>query len=198
MTPMDRRDIEGENRMYRRCLFAVLLLALAAASSQAQTLIYEHDGTPLFSITYPSAWLVDLDFEEEAREAGTYQEGEELALRIVEARPNDDRHLWFGVWAIPDAGTLGEGLAYLSSLQQDLFTGLELSEARTTELGGMSARVLQGTARREGEPVELLMALFEPRRGAIAAALYVGEPEAWQIHRQELEAMVASLKAAAE
>lgn len=191
-------DTVGNRRLYRTCLVAVLLLAFAAAGSRAQTLIYEHEGRSLFSITFPEAWLVDLDFEDEAREAGTYQEGEELELRIVEARPSDGSRLWVGLWSVPDVATLDEGLAYFASLQQDLFTDLELGEPRVRELGGMPARVIQGTARREGDPVELIMALFEPRRGTIATALGVGEPEAWKIYRHDLEALVASLEPAAD
>ena len=60
----------------------------------------------------------------------------------------------------------------------------------------MAARVVSGKALRDGEAVELKMALFEPREGVVATALYVGEPEAWQLHREELEAMAASIKPA--
>jgi len=175
---------------------AGLLLALVAATATAQTLTYDYEGSPLFSATFPEGWLIDLDFAEEARESGAYEDGEEPAMRIVEARPADGRKLWVGLWAVPDIETLDDGVAYFRSLRQELFTDVELSAPEETELGGMSARVSHGAARREGGPVELKIALFQPRPGAVAAALYVGAPDAWRAHSAELDAMVASLRPA--
>lgn len=87
--------------MRRRSLTVALgLLLTLTAAAHAQTLTYEHNGAALFSITYPAGWLIDLDFQQEAKEAGAYTEGEPLELRIVEARPADDRHLWIGAWVV--------------------------------------------------------------------------------------------------
>ena len=183
--------------MSRKALYTVLLLCFAAGASQGQTLIYEHQGSPLFSIEFPEGWLVDLDFEAEAREAGTYREGEELEIRILEANPGDGAHIWVGLWALPDARTLDEGVTYFTTLNRDLFTDLEVSEPEARELNGMAARILRGTAKRDGEAVELTMALFEARPGTIAAGLYVGAPDAWRTYREELESMLASLAPAA-
>jgi hypothetical protein len=169
---------------------------LLAAAAQAQTLTYEHQGKPLFSVTYPAGWLIDLDFQQEAEEAGAYKEGKPLELRIVEARPSDDRHLWVGIWVVPDATDLEQGKAYVASLRQDLFTDLEVSEPTSASLGGMPALLASGSARREGEPVELNVALFEPRAGIVAAALYVGKEDAWRDYRDELDAMATSIRPA--
>ena len=54
----------------------VLALLLLPALCQAETLAYMHDGKSLFSVTFPDSWLVDTDFVEEAKEAGTYKGGE--------------------------------------------------------------------------------------------------------------------------
>lgn len=183
--------------MRLRTALSLLLSTLAlGTAAQAQTLTYDHEGSPLFSITYPAGWLVDLNFRQEAEEAGTYREGEPLKIRVVEARPGDDRRLWVGTWVVPDATTLDEGVSYIVSLRQDLFTEIEVSDPTEADLGGMRARLASGEALREGEPVELKIALFEPRAGIIAAALYVGEKEAWQLHRDELDAMAASIRPA--
>jgi hypothetical protein len=180
----------------KRLALIVGLGLLLTAPAEAQTLTYEHQGSPLFKITYPAGWLVDLDFQQEAKEAGAYKEGEPLELRIIEARPSDGRHLWVGLWVVPDATDLDQGEAYIASLRQDLFTDVEVSQPTTASLGGMPARLASGNALREGEPVELKIALFEPRAGIVAAALYVGIDEAWQEHRDELDAMAASIRPA--
>jgi len=180
-------------RKTRLQITAATLLILVAAVGRSQTLVYEHQDQPLFSIEIPNGWLVDLDFAQEARQAGA-PAGEEPELRVVEVSPGDGSHVWLGVWALPDAGTLDEGAAYFASLRQDLFTEVDLSPPATATLHGMSARTSKGTAVRDGEAVELAVALFEPRVGAIVAALYVGEPDAWRMHSEELEAMIESLE----
>ncbi len=173
------------------------LLAMAATGAVAETLVYEHDEKSLFSIEVPEGWLIDLDFADEARAAGN-AEGEAPMFRIVEISPGDGSHIWFGIWALPDVATLDEGLTYLASLEQDLFTDLEASEPVATEFRGMDARTIKGTGVHEGESVELAMALFEPREGSIVTILYVGAPDAWRAHSEALAGMVASLEAAGE
>lgn len=180
----------------RTILLAVGLAAVLAAGAHAQTLTYDHEGEPLFSITYPSGWLIDLNFRQEAEEAGAIEPGEEPALRVVEARPGDDRHLWVGLWVVPDVASLEEAVDYFASLRQELFTDVELSPIEELELGGMPGRGATGTAKREGESVELRIALFQPRAGVVGAALYVGKPDAWRLYRDELEAMAASIRPA--
>ena len=184
-------------RFARALLLVFPLLVVAAADAGAQTLIYEHDERPMFSIEVPEGWLVDLDFEDEARAAGG-AEGEEPMFRVVEISPRDGSHVWLGVWALPQVATLDEGLVYLASLSGDLFTDLEASEPQSTEFRGMAARTLKGTGVHKGESVELAMALFAPREGSIAAILYVGAPDAWRAHAEELAGMVASLEVANE
>ena len=174
---------------YLRLIVLAGMLAVAT-SSQGQTLTYDHDGEALFSIDYPPGWLVDLDFEQEAEEADVPPDE---ALRIIEARPNEDQHLWVGIWVVPDATTLDEGAAYTGSLNQDLFTVLDVGEPQRAEANGMSTLQIGGTAEREGEAVQFRAVLFEPRSGVIAAALCVGSLEAWKAHQVDIEAIATSI-----
>ena len=182
--------------MRTKILSLALLLTLVATAGQAQALVYEHMDQPLFEIDFPDGWVVDLDFADEARDAGAYVEGEELALRIVEARPGDGAKIWVGLWAIPDVATLDEAVEYLSQLNADLYTAVEISRPEETKLNGMAARTARGNATHEGEDIEFLVALFEPKPGIVAMGLYVGAVDTWQGYVAELEAMVASLQPA--
>jgi hypothetical protein len=178
-----------------RSLSMVLLLALAAGSAGADALVYEEGGEPLFTIEIPDDWQVDLDFADEAREAGA-AEGEEPEFRIVEIWPRDESHVWLGVWSLPDVSTLDEGLAYLSTLRGDLFSDVEISEPKAGEVHGMPTRTMKGSAKRDGDDVRFAMALFSPREGAVVAVLYAGEPQAWEANREALAGMVSSFQAA--
>jgi hypothetical protein len=179
-----------------KALCGSLLLALPAAAAHAQVIVYEVDHEPLFEIDFPDGWLVDLDFADEARAAGTFEEGEELGIRIIEANPADGAQIWVGFWVVPGAATLQAGLEYAASLNRDLFTELGVSAPEVEELNGMDARVVRATARREGQEVEMILVLFKPRVGTIAAGLYVGAVDAWKAYRPQLEAMIASLEPA--
>lgn len=181
----------------RRRLFALAGLAILVMpiAGRAETLTYDQGGSPLFSITFPDGWFLDTDFVDEAKAAGSY-EGGEPEIRILEAMPGDGTKLWFGIWVVPRAKTLEEGLEYMASLDGDLFTDVEASEVVDAELGSMIARTFHGTARRQDEDVEFAVALFEPRAEVIAVALYVGRPQTWEKHQDELAQIVESLEPA--
>lgn len=168
------------------------VLLLTATTAVAERLVYEIDDVSLFSVDIPDGWLVDLDFAQEATEAGV----DEPQFRVVEISPGDGSHVWMGLWALPQAETLERAASYITSLRQELFTDVAMSEPAGATVNGMKALTSKGTAKREGEAVELAVALFEPRTGAIVAALYVGEVEAWRAHSAELEAMIGSLEPA--
>ncbi len=176
-------------------ILVVLGFLVLPGLGKAEQVTYRHEGSPLFSITFPEGWYLDTDFESDARAAGTYSEGE-ATLRILEAMPTDGTKLWFGVWTAPKATTLERGLEYVASLDGSLFTDVEASEPQRTSLGGMEARTFFGKARREGEEVEYAVAVFEPRAGVVAVALYVGRPQTWESHEEELTGIVASLQPA--
>jgi hypothetical protein len=179
-----------------RRLATVVLLAVAwlgaTAVAREEKVVYEHAGRPLFSFTLPDRWILDTDFGDEARAAGVAGPG----IRIVEAMPGDGTKLWLGAWVVPRASTLDRGLEYVTSLDGELFSDIAISPPRETTIGGMKARALAGTAKREGEKVELAAVLFEARPGVIAVVLYVGLPDTWSKHRDELQRIVASVQPA--
>ena len=179
--------------MRKQWLPILLTLFLTAGVAAAQELVYEVDGKPLFSVEVTDGWVVDLDFAEEAKEAGTYREGRPLEFRVVEIRPDDGGEAWVGLWSIPGASNLDEAVEYSSGLNRDLFSALEISRPKDTELNGMPARTASGSGTHQGQEVELILVLFEPREGSVAAGLYVGAENAWSTYEEQLRAMAASL-----
>ena len=181
--------------MKQRRILVAILLALASVPSLAiaEPYIYEHDGEPLFSITFPEGWYVDSDFMPEAKAGGP-----DTGLRILEAMPSDGTKLWFGIWVAPEKVTNFEtALEYVASLDGDLFTNVEFSRPLDASFNGMPAKTFQGLARRLNEDVEFAVALFEPRENLITVALYVGRPQTWGKHQVQLDKVVDSIKPAA-
>lgn len=178
-------------------MLLLLALIMTPGLAQAEPLTYQHEGEPLFSITFPDGWYVDTDFASDAKAAGT-DEGGESEIRILEAMPGDGTKLWFGIWTAPKTTTLERGLEYVASLDGSLFTNVESSEPKQTSLSGMAARTFYGTAKRENEDVEYAVAVFEPQAGVIVVALYVGRPHTWEKHKDGLDGIVASLAPAGD
>ena len=182
-------------------LGAMVLGSIAALGAVLTThdgfleVTYDHDGEDLISITYPEGWMIDTEYVADAKAAGTY-EGGEPEIRVVEAMPDDGTKLWIGMWTAPRVETLDEGLEYVASLDGSLFTDIEATEPETKEIGGMEARAFRGTAKRQGEDVEFAVALLEAKKGVIVAVLYVGVPNTWENHEDELNAIVESVRPA--
>lgn len=175
-------------------LLALVFLALPGLAT-AETVIYDEGEEPLLSITYPEGWLIDTNYIADAKAAGTYTGGEP-EIRIVEAMPDDGTRLWIGIWVAPRVPNLEKGLEYLDSLDSSLFTDIEVTDPKDEELGGMPAKTLKGSAKRQGEDVELAMALLQAKPDVVVAVLYVGALDTWANHEDELNAIVGSLKPA--
>lgn len=171
----------------------ILFLIVFPALVQAQSFVYEQEDQPVFAVDFPEDWFVDKDFLDEARAAGTVDNGRP-EIRIIEAMPMDESKLWIGLWIVPRVSSLDEGLEYIASLDGELFTDVASTPPRHRELSGMPAIVFSGTGLRHAEPVEFAVALFEPSPRLIAIALYVGQPQTWSKHAAQLDAVRDSLR----
>jgi hypothetical protein len=168
----------------------LLLLVLWADAAQAHTLIYETgDGRPVFRIAYPSGWSLDLKLSNPQPDAGASP-----PPQVVGAMPNDGSLLWLGVWVPPGVSNFEEAKAYLDSLEQYILTEVKAEAPRVDTINGMPARIMEGTAKKDEDPVEWVMAFFQPQEGVIATALYVGVVEAREKHRQNLEKIIGSIR----
>ena len=180
-------------RLTRALVAFLLALASVPGLLVAEPYTYEHDGEPLFSITFPEGWYVDTDYMPEAK-----AEGPDTGLRILEGMPSDGTKLWFGIWVAPEkVADFESALEYVASLDGDLFTNVEFSKPLDTTFNGMQAKTFYGVARRLNESVEFAVALFEPRENLFTVALYVGRPQTWGKHQAQLDKVVESIKPAA-
>jgi len=182
------------NRSRNVCGLAIAALVLVSPAF-GETVEYARDGEVLFSIDYPDGWIIDTDFEAEAKEAGTYQDGGPK-IDIVEAMPADDTRAWIGVWIAPEVANLEEAVEYGRSLSEFLLADVEASDPETGTLNGMDKISIEGVARKDGNEVEFGLAFFQASEDAVGAVLYVGETGAWDEHEDELEAIAASIRSA--
>lgn len=164
---------------------------VCTSTANAHTFTYNlEDGTAVFSIEIPDGWRLDLDFE-------PAPEGSDIPPpRVVEAIPKDGSKLWLGTWVLSEITSLDDAREYFESLEQYILNAVVIEQINEENLNNMSARVLRGSAKKEHEPVEWVMALFQPRAELVAGILYIGVPEARQLREAELRAIVKSVRPA--
>lgn len=178
----------------RTPLALVLVVATAFYLSQAHahTFIYNlENGTPVFRVSFPDGWRLDLDFDppDEGIDAPP-------PPRVVEAIPKDGAKLWLGMWAISEIGDIRDAREYFDSLKEFLFSDVETVEIGDEDLNGMPSRFFRGSAKKGNEPVDWAILLFRTGPETVAALMYIGIPEAWRQHADELTAIVDSVSPA--
>ena len=169
-----------------------LMLILWLDAAQAQTVIYNSQaGDPVFSITYPQGWAVDFNFKKPLENKDALP-----PPRVVQAMPDDGSRIWLGVWLPPYLKNVQDGPKYLESLEQYILTDVKARPPETTSLNGMSAVIIQGSAKKNKEPVEWTMAFFQAATSVVGAALYVGVIEDKKKQQSELDALIDSIRPA--
>ncbi len=140
---------------------------------------------------FPDGWRLDLDFDPPA-------EGIDAPPppRVVEAIPKDGARLWLGTWVLSEVSDLDDARGYFESLEQYILNDVVIEESSEDDLNDMPARVFNGSGKKGKEPVEWVMALFEPKADVIAGVLYIGVPEARRAREAELKTIVASIRPA--
>ena len=168
----------------------LLTILLWSGFAKAQTMVYETaDGEPVFKITYPAGWTLDLRFDEPRNDLERPP-----PPRVVEAMPSDGSLVWLGIWIPPGVTNFTEAKEYLDSLEHYILTDVKADTPRTEQLNGMAARIIEGTAKKDKEEVKWVMAFFQPVENVIGAALYVAVPAAAKSYQSDLDALVASLR----
>jgi hypothetical protein len=174
---------------------ASMLLAVAVlctSQAHAHTFIYNlEDGSPVFRVSFPDGWRLDLDFDppDEGTDAPP-------PPRVVEAIPKDGARLWLGMWVITEIQDVKDARGYFESLEQFLFSDVKTEETGDDDLNGMPSRFFRGTAKKKNEPVEWAILLFKTGPETVSALMYIGVPEAWRQHSEELTAIVDSISLA--
>jgi hypothetical protein len=172
--------------------FSALLLVLLAwtGAAQAETVIYKsRAGESVFSVTYPESWTVEYDFDKPLESA----EGKPPP-RIVEAMPGDGSRVWLGVWVPPYVEDIEDAPGYMQSLEQYILNDVKSNDPVSQSLNGMAALVIKGTALKDKQPVEWVMAFFQASESAVGAAFYVGVVEDKQRHQRDFDALIDSIR----
>ncbi|MEJ2085625.1 MAG: hypothetical protein P8Y44_08090, partial [Acidobacteriota bacterium] len=114
---------------------------------------------------------------------------------VISSYPIDGGLLWQGLWVMRDVSTIEESIERLQSMELGLFEDTKLTKEPWVEaVNGVEVHRYSGSGLFKGETtVETLMSFFEVAGEKVGVVGYIGEPEAIETHRTDLEQMLDSL-----
>jgi hypothetical protein len=169
-------------------LLSLLLLSVETLANVAVT--YSAHDKPYFTLEIPDLWRVSVGSEAPQEPP---PEGEVAPPRVITVMPNDDSILWFGTWVPEYLHSLDAAQEYLSSLDEFLVDEPTLVKTDDVNLNDMPARYFKGKGKKNGDPVDFFVMLFELSQENIGIAIYIGPPETTNTHLLVLRGMMKSI-----
>lgn len=152
------------------------LLALAPPALADTRITYTDADRALFSFDVPDFWTV-----ESGGERAISPPDEDLVRttpQIVSLRPTVEPTVWMGFFSPDGVTSLDEGVAYLAEIEKFLASEPEITSVTDGRVGGLPARILKGTGRREGQRISFTIAVVDLPGARVAIAAGVAEARA--------------------
>lgn len=177
----------------RYSTMAALILLSLGNMAQAQVYItYVDQQKPYFTLNIPDLWRVNVG-SGSAADTGDASVNDTMP-RIITAMPDDGTVLWFGTWLPRNIATLEVAHTDLKSLNGVLLDNPVATATRQEELNGMPVMYIKGMGEKEGETMDFFAMLFQLSEAHVGVAIYIGPPATTVIHRDDLKAMIKSIK----
>jgi len=154
----------------------MLLVSFTVAFAEDEEFIYPSKD-PVFSITIPDGWKSELD------------------ENMLHAGPADDS-IYLGLWVLQEDDSLEAALDALDESIAGYVRDLKTGEPEEVVINDIKFMTVDGTATdKDGDPVNVSVALFSPDDETIFILIYFGSDEAEKKHDSELSAVLNSIKA---
>ena len=177
-------------------LFCILLMTLVTNTTFAEgdvSLTYSTNKKSYFSISIPDDWKVNVGFEVAASEM---PKGQTPKPRLITMLPNDNSHLWFGMWVPDSVANLKQAKEYLKQFRGFFVQNPVTKKTIKSKVNGMDATTVIGEGERNGEIVDVAVILFQVTKKNMGVAIYIGPPESTKLHRHNLKAILKSIRPA--
>lgn len=177
-------------------LFCILLMTLVSNTTFAEgdvSLTYSTNNKSYFSVSIPDDWKVNVGFEIAASEM---PKGMTSKPRLITLIPNDNSRLWFGMWVPDSVVNLKEAKEYLKQFRGFFVENPVTKKTINSKVNGMNVTTVVGEGERDGEIVDIAIAVFQVTKKNVGIAIYIGPPESTKMHTHELDAMMKSIRPA--
>jgi len=180
--------------MFRAFALALCLVFGAALPAGAGTPItYTKDGRAIFSVDMPDFWL--------ARSGGPrafedVEVGEPLVIsRVLALEPETAETAWLGMMVPDGVTTLDEAEVYITNLGKFLVEEPRRGNTFARRVGGLPARVINGTGARAGTALRFSVILIDLPGSDVAVIVALAANDAPAGVIDEINGVVDSLTA---
>ena len=174
----------------KKLLIICLACMAAALPVSAQTVSYNLDAAPLFSVDMPDGWKFEA--KPSKRDPGT---------KRISGTGGESGLVWFGVWVVKDAKTIDEAVTYVKSAAKSLITdSKEKKPPVDGQINGLKARhfELSGTMNMEKLPekFDARIVLFEVAPARVGIAVCMADTAGLQSEKTNIDAFFKSIRSA--
>ncbi len=181
------------NAFYRGGLAICLAAQLAIGAAQAGTpVVYEDDGRALFKLEVPDFWtlrtggLRDL----EGPDADDIRDVSRVFGMTADAHPG----VWVGVISPHGVSNFDDAREYLQDIGPFLVQEAEAEAPKSRQVGGLPARSIAGTGRRDGKNVTFTALAIDLPSNRMVIAVVVLEAGVDQEPIADINRMLASIR----
>ncbi|WP_424928491.1 hypothetical protein [Amaricoccus tamworthensis] len=172
---------------------ACTFTALFAVSVQAEEFVYETRGANLFSFDVPDGWEVLEGVEVPEAQAA---DGTPLSPKVVSIRPPDEEGvMWTGFWSPVRLSSISGAKSWMERVIPYLLAEPENLYYDRRTVGGKPTRFYSGQGVRDGRDFDYAFAIIQISPDHVAVAAFIGEPDAYDRHEQELIGVLRSIAA---
>ena len=178
---------------YRGALALCLAAQLASGGAQAGTpVVYEDDGKALFQLEVPDFWTLRTGGLRDLAgpDATDIRDVSRVFGMTADAHPG----IWVGVISPHDVSNFDEAREYLQDIGPFLVQGAEVEEPQSRRIGGLPARSIAGTGRRDGKDVAFTALSIDLPSNRMVIAVVVLEAGADQKPIADINRMLASIR----
>ncbi|MEP1202027.1 hypothetical protein [Tateyamaria sp.] len=183
----------NRNAFYRGGLAICLAAQLAFGAAQAGTpVVYEDDGRALFKLEVPDFWtlrtggLRDL----EGPDADDIRDVSRVFGMTADAHPG----VWVGVISPHGVSNFDDAREYLQDIGPFLVQEAEAEAPKSRQVGGLPARSIAGTGRRDGKNVTFTALAIDLPSNRMVIAVVVLEAGVDQEPITDINRMLASIR----
>ncbi len=174
-------------------LAACAALWLVAAPAQADTPVtYTDAGQALFRFDVPDFWTLRTGGPREIEDT-TLGDARAVA-RVMGVRPVTDDSVWMGFVSPAGVADIRGGIRYLQDIDKFLVKDPAVTSTSDMRIGGLPARVIRGTGRRDGRGVNFTATVIDLPRDRVAIAVAILRDGADPAYANDLNAVFASFR----
>jgi len=168
-------------------LFILVFCLVAVLPAVSQTVTYNFNDTPVFTVQMPDGW----QFKSKPNPRNP------TTKRISGTASNG--LVWFGVWVVKDVKTVDQAYKYVQATAKTLITDAKETKAPYgAELNGMKAKYSEhtGTMKMEGKPqvFDARVVLFETGSGRVGIAVCMADADGLKAEKANIDAFFKSIR----